>query len=224
MSEQRSLLQESKTRKDIGLMKLDSASLFVHRDSSSFISRWSDNLSKISLCFGFDRELFGTRVYERVFRGAVKASIRKLGGHKFEENSGFITRIQRNPWRGRELQSVFLLGNDQKGKQKMIETVKSFRPDGYTGDELASYRYHIYQNIVDYAKELVQAIKLFDNGPDSEGRYSCYDFLLAYRVRPDRNTLLEHTVIEAIEALREDPFIEKALNSSYVSDFRDTAL
>lgn len=51
-------------------------SLLVHRDSSSFVSRWTDNLSKLSHVFEFDKEVLSTRVYENVFRNTFKRSIR----------------------------------------------------------------------------------------------------------------------------------------------------
>jgi hypothetical protein len=59
---------------------IDSASLFVHRDSASLISQWTDNLSKLSAVFSFDRELFVSKVYERAIRGSVKKALRRQQG------------------------------------------------------------------------------------------------------------------------------------------------
>jgi hypothetical protein len=40
-------------------------------------SRFTDNLSKLSMVFPFDNIVFSSNVYERVFRGSLKASLRR---------------------------------------------------------------------------------------------------------------------------------------------------
>lgn len=45
-----------------------------HADSASCAT---DNLSKLSLVFRFDAEIFQSRVYERVMRGSMKGMLRK---------------------------------------------------------------------------------------------------------------------------------------------------
>jgi G-protein alpha subunit len=57
-------------------MEADTASLFVHRDNDSFINQMTDNLSKMSIVFTFDWELFISKVYERVLRNSVKESLK----------------------------------------------------------------------------------------------------------------------------------------------------
>ena len=47
------------------------------RDTDSILSSQTDNSSKLSVVFGFDRELFATRLYERAFRGTMKSQLRK---------------------------------------------------------------------------------------------------------------------------------------------------
>jgi hypothetical protein len=58
-------------------IKDDTSSLYVQRDASSLFSRYTDNLSKISMVFQFDRELFISKVYERALRGSLKQVIQK---------------------------------------------------------------------------------------------------------------------------------------------------
>ena len=77
ISEQKGLLEQSSTRKVLRQIEIDSASLFVNRDTASFISNWTDNLSKLSATFSFDRELFVSKVYERALRGSVKEALRQ---------------------------------------------------------------------------------------------------------------------------------------------------
>jgi hypothetical protein len=77
MAEQSRLLEKPRTRRVLQRVKVDSASLFVHRDSSSFKSKMTDNLSKMSVVFDFDPEVFSSGVYHRVFRGSLKHRLRQ---------------------------------------------------------------------------------------------------------------------------------------------------
>jgi len=76
-SEQKVLLEKSSTRKVIRRIENDTESLIVHRDTASLLSRHTDRLSKISVVFPFDGELFISRVYDRVIRGSLKEALRR---------------------------------------------------------------------------------------------------------------------------------------------------
>jgi hypothetical protein len=77
ISEQKVLLEKPKTRKAFGQVKTDSESLWVLRDTDSLRSRFSDNLSKLSLTFDFDNTLFSSKVYVRILRGSIKGVLRQ---------------------------------------------------------------------------------------------------------------------------------------------------
>jgi hypothetical protein len=77
MAEQKLLLEKPRTRRILRNAKADSASLFVHRDTTSRMSRLTDNLSKMSVVFDFDPVVFSSNVYHRVFRGSLKNSLRQ---------------------------------------------------------------------------------------------------------------------------------------------------
>ena len=85
MSEQKMVLERSSTRKTLKHIKSDSASLIVHRDSASFLSRYSDSLSRLSVVFKFDPELFSTKVHERVHRKSLKTAYRQEQSVKNQE-------------------------------------------------------------------------------------------------------------------------------------------
>lgn len=55
--------------------------MFVHRDSASISTQTTDGLSKLSLAFSFDQEVFTSSVYERYFRGAAKKVLRNPRKH-----------------------------------------------------------------------------------------------------------------------------------------------
>jgi hypothetical protein len=77
MTEQKQLLEKPRTRKILQNAKADSASLFVHQDTTSRMSRLTDNLSKMSVVFDFDPAVFSSNVYHRVFRGSLKYRLRQ---------------------------------------------------------------------------------------------------------------------------------------------------
>ncbi|PVH95215.1 hypothetical protein DM02DRAFT_571625, partial [Periconia macrospinosa] len=63
LSDQQKLLEAPKMRKTIDSVQKDTASLIVNRDASSLHTTQTDNLSKLSMMFAFDGELFGSKVY-----------------------------------------------------------------------------------------------------------------------------------------------------------------
>jgi hypothetical protein len=75
ISEQKSLLEKISTRKMLKRVKDDTSSLYVQRDSASILSQCTDNLSKISQMFGFDRELFILKVYEKALKSSLKDTV-----------------------------------------------------------------------------------------------------------------------------------------------------
>ncbi|RYP05738.1 hypothetical protein DL764_003596 [Monosporascus ibericus] len=77
MSEQKMLLEKPKTRKVFRKIEHDTESMIVHRDKNSILSHCTDNVSKLSMVFDFDQELFISRVYGRVLRASLKGAIRR---------------------------------------------------------------------------------------------------------------------------------------------------
>lgn len=126
--EQRALLEKSSSRKILNRVEKDSASLIAHRDTASLVSRCTDNLSKLSLVFGFDGELFLTKVYDRAHRASVKATLRRQQydttsvknriSYKKNEEIEKTIRADRKT-QGREVK-ILLLGTSravQRGRQ-----------------------------------------------------------------------------------------------------------
>ncbi|KAH7411697.1 hypothetical protein DE146DRAFT_250965 [Phaeosphaeria sp. MPI-PUGE-AT-0046c] len=77
MSDQKRFLERPRSRRVLRSAKADSESLLVHQDTTSFKSRLTDNLSKMSMVFDFDPAVFSSGVYHRVFRGSLKYRLRQ---------------------------------------------------------------------------------------------------------------------------------------------------
>lgn len=91
------LLEKSSSRQIFQRVKDDSSSLIVLRDKASSYSQCTDNLSRVSVAFPFDRELFESKVYEKALRGSLKEALRRRqeGARSITANSVFgMTRAE----------------------------------------------------------------------------------------------------------------------------------
>ena len=122
------MLDKSNTRKVIKQVRDDSSSLYVHRDAMSFRSYYTDSLSKLSLTFTFDRILLGSDVYQRIFRGSLKESLRQkqFEVQSWKKNSE-IEKLLRSS-RQQSLQEIkVLLAGDCETRQSVLASIL----DGY---------------------------------------------------------------------------------------------
>jgi hypothetical protein len=217
------MLEKSSTRKVLRRVEIDSASLFVHRDTASLISQCTDNLSKLSAVFSFDRELFVSKVYERALRGSVKEALRRQQGDTQARmrSQAIDRRLEEDSKRLRRELKVLLLGSRESGKDEIVKQWKILHQNGYTAEELALYRLTIYNNVIDCAKALIGAMKQFEIHPERELNRAYCEFLLDYSIDPDPNKPLGTKVGEAISSIWQDPCIPKILERSsefYIMD------
>ena len=85
LGEQQQVLTKPSTRKALENVRKDSESLIAHRDKDSLLTRYTDNLSKLSRVFSFDGVLFGSKVYQSVIRDRLKLSIRSESSQPSQE-------------------------------------------------------------------------------------------------------------------------------------------
>jgi hypothetical protein len=109
--EQKRLLEKRSTRAAFRKVERQSASLIVHRGSSSYRSGLTDTLSKLSWIFGFDDELRNSQVYDRAWRSSVRTGLRldqalRLGSPTANEDG---QQVPGNPELPEEVK-VLLLG------------------------------------------------------------------------------------------------------------------
>jgi guanine nucleotide-binding protein G(i) subunit alpha len=122
VSDQKSLLEKLQSPTVFKKMEDSTASMIVHRDADSIPSHWtgtSISSSKQSISFGFDRELFASKIYERWIRGSVKKSLRQqqgdVGTRTERDRSQAIDRNIQYDWtRLRREFRVLALGSDSR--------------------------------------------------------------------------------------------------------------
>jgi hypothetical protein len=131
-------MKKRSIRRALRQIKDDTSSLHVQRDAASLFSRYTDNLSKISMVFGFDRELFISKVYERALRGSLKQAIQKPPAEKLPP------RFARYAWR------ILQFGDTAETKDKFAREIK-LAHGGFSTEECVLYR----QRVRDAAQEIV---------------------------------------------------------------------
>ncbi|KAG1079273.1 hypothetical protein G6F42_023851 [Rhizopus arrhizus] len=99
---------------------------------------------------------------------------------------------------------ILLLGSGESGKSTILKQMKIINQNGYTKDELRSWRTIVYQNLIQSAQALVQAILAFDlkfdNGLNNE-----YAIVIKnYKFSGDSRAALDVSLIEAIESVWAD--------------------
>ena len=219
-------------------MEIDTASLFVHRDTDSFITRMTYDSSKLSIIFGFDTQLFISKVYERAFRSSMKKSLRvrnvdhtamkisrPFRAHGTEhprvqvddeaaKNSQEIDlRLQRDMRRLIRECKVLALGTAKSGKGEIIRNMKILE-SGESDKDLLMFRREIRQNLFDAVQSIISAMEQFGIEPETEENRQ---FCMALKECPaDRfpHDILGTPTGEAIGSFWTDPSILRVLARS----------
>jgi hypothetical protein len=151
------MLEKTSTRKIFKRVKDDTSSLYIQRDSTSIYSHSTDNLSKISKMFEFDRELFISKVYEKALRGSLKDTVENMRREQQKPYLGTLEERNRNMLIERELEErgrklrreckVLLLGDRDCG-QIFIKSMRIAHSGGFTYKECEEYQEVVMNNII----------------------------------------------------------------------------
>lgn len=102
---------------------------------------------------------------------------------------------------------VLLLGTPGSGKSTIMKQMKIIYQNGYTPDELATFRLIIYQNLVDSAKDIVLAMKKLGAECVDETNRAYAAQILEYEVGSDPSFRLAPDIAKAIDSVWKDPII-----------------
>ena len=170
LSKQKALLLKSSTRKIFRKLGSDSASLMVHRDAESLLSRQTDKLSKLSVVFSYDRELFSSKLYERVLRGSMKESLRRqqAGTKAMLPSQSTDHRITKDLEHSKRTSKIILLGADDSGKTTVMKQARILYGNRYSAEELEYHRDVINKNIFFSAEVINYTMEYCDIHPKQE--------------------------------------------------------
>ncbi|KAH8710057.1 hypothetical protein GQ44DRAFT_776823 [Phaeosphaeriaceae sp. PMI808] len=168
VSEQQRHLRSNRSRKVLNRAHADSVSLCVQRDTASFASKMTDNLSKISRIFDFDPKIFSTRVYERAFRGSIMQALKQQ-------------QLFSPPPTPVRCERIYLLGDDEAGKDVIINALYGT----FTGshpEEMVLYRSQLMQLCVELMCTIVKRVPSDWSTADAQ-----ITILLAYSLCVDKD-------------------------------------
>ena len=79
---------------------------------------------------------------------------------------------------------ILLLGSGESGKSTIVKQMKIIHQNGYTREELASYRLTVYRNLLESAQAIVLAMRKLAIDPVLPANRAHADMILAYKVDP----------------------------------------
>jgi guanine nucleotide-binding protein subunit alpha len=118
---------------------------------------------------------------------------------------------------------ILLLGSENSGKSTIVKQMKIIHQNGYTVDELNSYRQTIYTNVIDCAQTLIQALRDLEVEVENpQNRRNC-DLIMEHSAEPDPLAPLGDHIGKAIFAVWCDPCIPRVLDRSSEFYLMDSA-
>jgi len=218
------LLEKKSTRKVFRRVRDDSSSLYVQRDSTSLYSRYTDNLSKISKVFEFDRELFVSKVYEIALRSSLKDTVENLRRHEShgdsspeeKERTKLIDRqLEEDSRRLRRECKVLLLGDRDCG-QSYMQQMRIAHGHGFNTEELGHYQAAVTNNVWDIIKTTNYIVQKFDTELDETTKIHARLLSQELKNDPTDNTCISIGAAEAIQRLWASEQFSKFLESADV--------
>ncbi|KZT27185.1 guanine nucleotide binding protein, alpha subunit [Neolentinus lepideus HHB14362 ss-1] len=107
---------------------------------------------------------------------------------------------------------ILLLGSGESGKSTIVKQMKIIHQNGFSKDELASFRPIIYKNLLDSAQAIVLAMrKLGVDCAEPVNRQNA-DRIINYSVESSPSFVFSDEVAQAIHELWKDPVIPKIMD------------
>ncbi|CAO3687377.1 unnamed protein product [Umbelopsis vinacea] len=107
---------------------------------------------------------------------------------------------------------LLLLGSGESGKSTIVKQMKIIHQDGYSTDELLSWRLCVYKNLIESAKDLITATEKiqvqFENPHNKQHALVIQD----YPTPTDPKHILSPEIVVSIESIWHDPIIKNVMD------------
>jgi hypothetical protein len=184
----------------------------VHRDTTSITTQITDRLSKLSVAFSFDREVFTSNVYARFFHGLTKRVLR----HPQSHDTPVVERPHEpdgdDEWSFCH-QKLLFFGSDYGGTDDILHELVGLVGNQNINIGLTLQRSAIYKFIIMSTQAIIAALNRDATIPQLDGNKGHYDLLLHYINNFSATKPLDVQVGEAIRSLWQDPCIERVHQS-----------
>ncbi|KAI5305888.1 hypothetical protein KEM56_002974 [Ascosphaera pollenicola] len=117
---------------------------------------------------------------------------------------------------------ILLLGAGESGKSTIVKQMKILHQNGYSEEELKSYRMPIYSNLLECGQTLAEAMRRFEVKPASARVYKEMDYLLKYQLSADPSDPISPAVGEAMTVLWNDPSVPNVVSRQNEFYFMDS--
>ncbi|KAH7883433.1 guanine nucleotide binding protein, alpha subunit [Phlebopus sp. FC_14] len=122
--------------------------------------------------------------------------------------------IEEDSKRFRKECKILLLGSGESGKSTIVKQMKIIHQNGFSNDELMTFRPTIYRNTLDSAQAIVLAMrKISVDCVDALNRVHA-DRIMDYRVDSSPSFVFSGEIAEAIYQLWNDPIISQVMDHS----------
>ncbi|ORX35574.1 G-protein alpha subunit [Kockovaella imperatae] len=118
---------------------------------------------------------------------------------------------------------ILLLGSGESGKSTIVKQMKIIHQNGYSKDELLTYRMTIHKNVLECAQALIMAMRKLGVDPEEPSNRVFADRILEYRLEADPLATVSSDIITAIESLWHDPVIPSVMDRSSEFYLMDSA-
>ncbi|KAH9034258.1 G-protein alpha subunit [Lactarius pseudohatsudake] len=113
---------------------------------------------------------------------------------------------------------ILLLGSGESGKSTIVKQMKIIHSNGYTSEDLFTFRLPIWNNLLQSAHAVVNALAKFNLEPITAINRTNCERILAYQLATDDPNFFSPDIAQAIQDLWADEIIS-ALMTSHSTDF-----
>ncbi|WVQ77868.1 guanine nucleotide-binding protein subunit alpha [Cryptococcus sp. DSM 104548] len=118
---------------------------------------------------------------------------------------------------------ILLLGSGESGKSTIVKQMKIIHQNGYSKDELLTYRGIVHKNVLDSAQALIMAMRKIGVDPEDANNRSYADRILEFRIDADPASTIPSEILFNIESLWHDPVIPAVMDRSSEFYLMDSA-
>ncbi|KAI9304471.1 G protein alpha subunit [Cunninghamella echinulata] len=106
---------------------------------------------------------------------------------------------------------ILLLGSGESGKSTIVKQMKIIHQNGYTPEELYTWKTTVYKNVIESAQTLITAIRKYNYQYENPQNEKNAHYIIDYNLG-DATNPLHPDIVEAIRILWEDAVIPKLLD------------
>ncbi|OAX33137.1 guanine nucleotide binding protein, alpha subunit [Rhizopogon vinicolor AM-OR11-026] len=132
-------------------------------------------------------------------------------------------QIEEDSRKFRKERKILLLGTCESGKTTIIKQMKIIHQNGFTKDELMTFRPTIYRNTIDSAQAIILQMRNMNVECITLANRVCAERIIEYRVENTPNFIFSATIARAIHEMWQDPIIPKVMDRSSEFYLMDSA-